>query len=495
MAWLVGDSFDFYATITDVVGLWDTYTPTQGLANGRFSGSRAFQLSSGGSIAKSSGSNDATHHLAVAFNLPAASSTNVVGFLQLSDGAVNQCCVVFRGDGAILLTSATPAGTVLATYTGAFTFNAWNHFECEVTINNTTGAFHVRKNGNSSDDFAATSLNTRPGTNAYANKLTVGASFGANALMDDLLWFSTSGAVPNTWVGDVRAVQLMPTADTATKQFTGQFPALYTAQNSNNLAGTQAATANIARWMPVTAPASGTLSSLILNLSASATGNAKMALYDNTGSGGGPGTLLSTSSAVVNPTATLTTFAVSGGATVVKGATYFVGVLSDVSLSIFGATAGGQTQWSIAATYSSGFPATAVGFTTTGFVTGFSTIGMNVLAFNAALVNEAQEDGDTTYVFDNIVGHNDLYTVADLATPPLSVVAVQTRALVKKTDAGARAAQVQLKSNATTVTSTALLLSTSYQYTSRVDAVDPDTSAAWTGSAVNAIQIGPVVQA
>jgi hypothetical protein len=496
MAWIVGDSFDFYTSPADGQGLWDV-APTSGsaLGTGRFSGSRAITITNGTvSFVKNSGSNDATHHLAFAHMLPSLSGTNTLMFFTLGDGATNQCTLAIKGDGSIVLLSGGSGGSVLATFTSAFIVATWNYFEVEITINNTTGAIHIRRDGSSTDTFVATGLNTRPGTNAYANRLTISTLTGVNDWIDDLLWFSTAGAAPNTWVGDVRAVQLMPTADTAQKQF-APFPVSYTAQNSNNTASSQVCAANTARWMQVTAPATGAITSLICNLVSSATGNVRMAIYDNTGAGGGPGTLLSVSSAVVNPGAGLITFPVSGGALVVKSTVYYVGVLSDVSLTIYGIASGGTTQWSIAATYGTGFPSTAFGFTVTGFVNGFTTVGMIVTASNSSLVNEVQEDGDTTYVFDNAIGHNDLYDIADLASTPQTIVAVQTRGFVRKNDAGFRAAQVQVKSGGTTVTSTALILSTSYQHTSRIDTVDPNTSAAWSATAVNALQVGPVMQA
>jgi hypothetical protein len=122
---------------------------------------------------------------------------------------------VFRSDGAILLTSATPAGTVLDTYTGAVTAaNAWFAFEFEVVINNITGSWAVRKNGNTSNDHALGSLNTRPGANSYANKTTLGMSSQVTAqLVDDFLWRSDAASV--AWVGDVRCYTRMPASDAA----------------------------------------------------------------------------------------------------------------------------------------------------------------------------------------------------------------------------------------------------------------------------------------
>jgi hypothetical protein len=222
-----GDSFDLYATMADpVAGYWDSGLGVGAgntLVAGRFAGGQALSLQGGltTSGVKSSGANDAVHHIVVAFRQTVAlSGTNLGGYFQLSDAATNQCCIVFRSDGAILLTSATPGGTVLATYIGAVSaVNTWTAFEFEVVISGTVGAFRARKNGNTSNDFdSGATLNTRPGANSYANKLTVGMNTTVNAQQfDDILWRSDASSVP--WVGDVRCYTRMPASD-ASVQFT-----------------------------------------------------------------------------------------------------------------------------------------------------------------------------------------------------------------------------------------------------------------------------------
>ena len=84
------------------------------------------------------------HHLVVAFRQNVAISGSTLGcYLQLLDGATAQCSIVFRSrrrDPVDL--RRTPAGTVLATYTGAFpAINTWYAFEIEIVINNATGSF------------------------------------------------------------------------------------------------------------------------------------------------------------------------------------------------------------------------------------------------------------------------------------------------------------------------------------------------------------------
>ena len=216
MAWSFGDSFDLYAAAADMAnGYWDSVGGTPGFVAGRFAGSQALAwLSTTYSLTKSSAINDAVHHLVVSFRQTAAISGTTLGsYFELFDGATAQCSVVFRSDGAILLTSGGPAGTTLATYTGAFpVVNTWYAFEIEVVINNTTGSFSVRKNGNTVADFTATALDTQSSANAYANKLTVGMQVAVSAQhIDDLFWRSDASSV--AWLGDIRCYARMPASD------------------------------------------------------------------------------------------------------------------------------------------------------------------------------------------------------------------------------------------------------------------------------------------
>lgn len=337
-----GDGFGLYAAVGDAFsGYWDSgSTSGVSLITGRFTGTQALQVSSAGTIAltKSSGANDAVHHIVCAFRQTATlTGTTLGGYFQLVDGTTNQCAVVFRSDGAMLLASGGPTGTVLDTYTGAVTAaNTWFAFEIEVVVNNTTGSWSIRKNGNTSNDHTLGSLNTRGGTtNNYANKFSLGTSGAFTHQFADVLWRSDPTSV--AFVGDIRCYTRMPASD-ASKQWT---------------------------------PNSGTT--------------------------------------------------------------------------------------------------------------------------NYTQVDEIHQDGTTSYVYDSTSGQGDFYTIGTLAADPASVVCVTTRGFFEKSDAGTRGAAVQLKSGATTVTSTATLLSTSFGWLWRTDLTDPNTSAAWTAAHVDSVQIGPTV--
>lgn len=113
---------------------------------------------------------------------------------------------------------------------------------------------------------------------------------------------------------------------------------------------------------------------------------------------------------------------------------------------------------------------------------------------NYARVNEAIPDGDTSYVEDATVGQIDLYALADL---PAGISTVKSAALVhyaRKTDTGSRQLGAELRSGGTNyVHATGVDLGNTYGYSLRNWGADPATSAAWTASGINALEIGEKV--
>ena len=487
MAYVFGDGFDCYTTMADsVAGYWDSGLGVNALwtlVAGRFSGSQACQTAGGSAVllVKSSGQNDAVHHITVAFRQTAALSGSTLPlYFQLTDNLTNQCCVVFRSDGAMLLTSATPGGTVLDTYPGAVTAqNTWVAFEIEIVIHNTAGSWAVRKNGNTSNDRTTGSLNTRPGANAYANKLTVGINSSINAQqIDDLLWRSDASSVP--WVGDIRAYTRMPASDAAV-QF-ARAPNPVSAIPTTGVVTTVSKAANAGCMAAFVAAYSGTIASGVVSILTGATGNMKAAIYDSTRA-----IVLATSNAVVNPVSGSNAITFGVPLAVTKGTTYYLAVDQDATI-VYNSTSANQYLFTTA--YVS-FPAASPVTTFSSNAAGFT---LNITpTVNAEFVNETTQDGTTSYVYDSTVNDADFYTIAPIAVTPISVVAVTTRGFLQKSDAGTRGAAVQLKSGATTVTSTATLLSSSWGWLWRTDLTDPATGAAWTAAAVNNVQIGPKV--
>jgi hypothetical protein len=218
------------------------------------------------------------------------------------------------------------------------------------------------------------------------------------------------------------------------------------------------------------------------------TGNMKCSIFASSGTL--PTTVLGSATAIVNPITGSNSFTFGTPVTVVKGTQYWIGFDPDASSGAWNVGTG-TTGRAGSTTYAS-FPVASPSTSANAPVVCSVTITTST---NYAMVSEAQQDTTTSYVYSSNPTDADFYNIASLSgTTPSSVVAVTTRAYMQKSDAGSRTAAVQLKSGGTTVASPTITLTTSgWQWAWRTDTVDPDTSAAWTPSAVDAVTAGPLV--
>jgi hypothetical protein len=498
-----GDGFDLYAAPADAnIGgsYWDGGSNNFSIVAGRFSGSRAVQVTTISIttpfLLKNSGANDTVHKFTIAIQQTVAlSGTNPGTWLTLSDGATAQCSVVFRSDGAILLTAGASNGTTLATYTSAITaINTWYGFEIEVVVSNTAGSMTVRKNGNPSNDFAsATNLDTAQTANNYANRLGLGnGQTSLTQQVDDLLWRSDASSM--SWVGDVRCYTRMPVSD-ASVQWTPSGAVVPMAAFPGSTNASVGFGAN-AFYLPFTPPCDGTIASLSLQCVAAATANFKCSLYAS--AAGAPTTVLGSANIVTNPGIGTVTFTFSTPVTVSRGVTYYAAFRGDASSGAWAysttAPAGGYVTFTSTVTYAA-FPVANPSGLTTGnnYLT---TVNITpTAAVNAPMVADTMQDAAVTYVSSSTVGQTDLYGIAPISGTPTGIIAVTTRALVQKSDAGTRNVALRLRSGATDVTGTSTALNTSWGWIFRTDTTDPATGAAWTPTGVNNLIIGETVTA
>lgn len=497
MAWSFGDGFDCYASGADLpTGYWDSSTGTPSnitLVAGRFAGSQAAQFTNNPTVIKNSTANDAVHHLVVAFKQTAAiTGTTLAQYFTLGDGATAQCSVVFRSDGAILLTSGGPTGTVLDTYTGAFPVTAtWYMFEFEIIISNTVGRFRVRKNGNTVDDYDSTAIrDTQNSVNAYANRLTVGMQVLVAQQIDDLFWRSDASSV--AWMGDIRCYTRMPASDASV-----QFSRAGTGMTGYQGVTPQSVINTAADYTSIVSTLNGSVSQIQLSMSLAHISNVKCTVFANYNNAGTdqPGTIISSATPLNNPLAGPNTFTFSTPFTVVRGTKYWVGLMWDTGgTNVLNRSTGlaGSFCQQLTTTYAA-FP------TATPTVTSFSTAVRSVQMIvsqtsNYPLVAEEQQDGAVSYVYSGTAGDSDFYGIGSIVSAPVSTFAVTTRALMIKSDAGTRTAAVQLKSGGTTVASPTIVLTPSnWTWAWRHDTTDPATGVAWTAVGVNTAQVGPTV--
>ena len=104
-------------------------------------------------------------------------------------------------------------------------------------------------------------------------------------------------------------------------------------------------------------------------------------------------------------------------------------------------------------------------------------------------VDDAAPDDDTTYNETDVDAEKDSYQHASFASLVVEdIKGLQVYAKAKKSDAGSRSLRVGVRSNTTDNLDTAVGLSTSYAARMRTFDTDPATSAAWSKSAIDAVE-------
>ena len=109
-----------------------------------------------------------------------------------------------------------------------------------------------------------------------------------------------------------------------------------------------------------------------------------------------------------------------------------------------------------------------------------------------AVVDETQAD-TSDYLSGSAVGNLDLLDATNLSGSPTTIPHVGIVAVAAKTDATARSVALGVKSGATTSDGGNFALSTTIARYERGIDLDPNTAAAWTAAAVNALQFQPKV--
>lgn len=115
---------------------------------------------------------------------------------------------------------------------------------------------------------------------------------------------------------------------------------------------------------------------------------------------------------------------------------------------------------------------------------------------NWECVDDTAPDEDSTYVQSSTVDHIDTYGFAEMTHTPSSIFGLQINAVAKKDDAGTRSIATVVNSGSSgDVAGTTQVLSTSYIDYTQIVEQDPNTSAAWTKSGINAATFGVKVAA
>jgi len=111
-------------------------------------------------------------------------------------------------------------------------------------------------------------------------------------------------------------------------------------------------------------------------------------------------------------------------------------------------------------------------------------------ASNFSMVNEVAADGDATYNEGTTSGDADLFDYANLGINPASINAVVAKMCVENPNPGTINVRQAVKSVSTTTQGSTIVASSLYNTFAQPFPVDPNTSAAWTVSGLDAAQFG-----
>lgn len=135
--------------------------------------------------------------------------------LALYDGVTEGINLRLKADGEFEVYRIT---TLLGTTTGASIGEGnWGHIELKVVTHDTTGSVQLKVNGVTKLNL--TGIDTQPSTNAYHNMVRfMGSSQNPN--VDDIYVLDSTGTVNNDFLGNMKVLGILPTAEGDTINFT-----------------------------------------------------------------------------------------------------------------------------------------------------------------------------------------------------------------------------------------------------------------------------------
>jgi hypothetical protein len=413
---------------------------------------------------------------------PTINLSSSTGGQQLSLNFNPVSCAILFSRGNAIAVGSTP--------NNVFNVNVWLYLEVRVFIHPSAGSITVAVNGETVSTL--TGLNTQGGSNNLVDTINFagsGAQFGASLYVDDFYVADTTtaaGVYPfSDFVGDVQVETLHTIGNVGTPGWTPFQPAAGVLPGAHRF------------WR------------LLINQSADlhTTAIAELSLAASAGGANliGAGTASASSVSGANTAAMAVdgnpaTYWSSVAATAVAGQwlEYDFGAGASQQILEVKITAGAflngdqfapnefQLQWSD----NNANWATAWTFRSAVWTAGAQQTFTITTLTNWMEVTEDNNDGDTTYNSTATVGAQDMFNYQPLSANAPLVLAVQQIGSYRKDDASARTLSQVLSSGGTSVVSAARPLSTSYFYFVDLYPLDPNTGAAWTVAAVDAVQAG-----
>jgi len=373
-----------------------------------------------------------------------------------------------------------------------YSFGTTNAIGYKIVFNSSTGAFSFSFNGVEDAALTQTGVNTSPQAGNLCGEFSVGQIAGSTTapVFDHMVQacYLPSTTTTDTPLPGRVVIDQFPSGDVS-KQFVPMQIAGFPAPINNSLA---AQGGNILYLRQVVAPCPGTISDVYVDMTTASGADVVPCIYSDNGSNA-PATLLEYGPAFSTLNPAINAVPLTSGLMVTAGTKYWIGFLASASwqpATNIDTTVGTSGEASVS--YSSTPPSSAPTM----------TFGSPDFAFWAPIVssgdNYQQLDSnpaDGTYAFNQsaTVGHAD-----SLSFPPLPSWATEVDAVVLGCSAGIDTSGVRTFNITTTSGETTSTgsddgfaaggnVNTTYYSTFLVD---PNTSAAWTTSGLNAADHG-----
>ncbi len=110
-------------------------------------------------------------------------------------------------------------------------------------------------------------------------------------------------------------------------------------------------------------------------------------------------------------------------------------------------------------------------------------------------VDDQPNDGDTSYNYANVTGKRDTFACSDLPAVSGSIFGVQVALSARKDDAGSRTIRSLTRISGTDYEGSSKNLSTDYRFCMQIMETNPNTTAAWADTEINAAEFGYKLQA
>lgn len=427
-------------------------------------------------------------------------------FWTFHNNSSNMCTIYVNGGGQFaFLTGANSSGTLINISSTYITGLSIHYLEWDITFGASSSyAFYL-----DGAAFMSGTGNTGNGQTT-ANEITIGADGSTNTsdmTLDDFYLFDNTGSFNNAvLLTNPRIETRYPTSDSQT-QWTNNGNVLVPSgvvqtgvSSITSTTGAPGGSALLAKLvlMKVIPGANCTLQSVAFQpAGSSTTAKHKSVLY--TDSAGAPNTLVATGTEVIGVlSGTVETLPFGSGQSLTGGTSYWIGYITDstVSLNFYDNTT--SVGVSATNTYGSGAPATAPAMTAGsswemwGNATGATVDWVSVNQNPPSGVGPA---GDNGTIKSSTSGNEDLYGFPALSGTATTVYAVAVKANVRMTDVGNRTLDLRLKSSGSdSAGSTAgQIPGSTYGWQSSYFDSNPNGSIAWTPTTANAATAGPKV--